>query len=171
VAGIRCVKRATPQLERIRNQHAGVEGRPRHGAAGGVSGGMGGHRTCVLLCPAFLERCKPRRALNGGVLHCRGGSTTSTALEKPGAASGVGPPRGERSWRGRCRSCPTGHSLVRCMHLDWVWTPTSRRGGVHASRTVVTRWFSRSHGCCLRRTRWIPGVWIILHSLWASSLG
>jgi hypothetical protein len=63
--------------------------------------------------------------------------------------------------------------LVWCAacNLDWFFSPTSRRGGVHASRTVVTRWFPRSHGCCFRHTRWIPCVWIILHSLWAAGLG
>jgi hypothetical protein len=28
-----------------------------------------------------------------------------------------------------------------------------------------------SHGRCLRRTRWIPGVCVILHSLWAGAEG
>jgi hypothetical protein len=30
---------------------------------------------------------------------------------------------------------------------------------------------ARSHGCCFRRTRWIPGVWVIWHSLRAAGLG
>ena len=61
VAGIRCVKRATPQLERIRNQHAGVEGRPRHGAAGGVSGGCDRWDVRIPLPPSLsdLAACKP----------------------------------------------------------------------------------------------------------------
>ena len=36
---------------------------------------------------------------------------------------------------------------------------------------MVTSGSQHSHGCCFRRTRWIPGVWVILHSLWAVGLG
>jgi hypothetical protein len=44
---------------------------------------------------------------------------------------------------------------------------TSRCGGVHASRTVVTRWFAARTGAASA----VPGVWVILHSLWAAGLG
>ena len=42
-----------------------------------------------------------------------------------------------------------------------------RRGGVHVSRTVVTRWFAARTGAASA----VPGVWVILHSLWAAGLG
>jgi hypothetical protein len=100
-----------------------------------------GHRTCSPLCPRSLSdpsAANPTEALTGGVLRCgRGGSTTSTALEKPAAVSVVGPPRGARCWRGRCRpatrwgafSTPIGFvrippNAVACMHaaiLQSIW--------------------------------------------------
>jgi hypothetical protein len=62
----------------------------------------------------------------------------------PAAARGVGPPRGEHIWRGRCQSCPTSLSLGSIRMPIW---------GLLAREL-------------LRRTRWILGVWEILHPLW-----
>jgi hypothetical protein len=67
--------------------------------------------TCVPLCPpslSDLQRCKPHRALNGGVLRrAVVGQPPHPLAHEKSAAVCIVKPRGEHSWCGRCGSCPT----------------------------------------------------------------
>jgi hypothetical protein len=108
-------KRAALSPSRSADSAAGVEGRARHRAAGGVSGGCDVWDVRTPL-PAFLERSPSLQAPpKPPAVSCAAaavvGQPPHPLAHEKSAAESVVKPRGERCWRGRYRSCPTSLSL------------------------------------------------------------